>query len=382
MAARMKPVTAAAVLQLVDAGRLDLDEDVNAYLTSWRLPNNGSWQPRVTLRQLLCHGAGLTVHGFPGYLRDAELPTLQQVLAGQKPANSDPIRVNALPGTQYRYSGGGYCILQQVLMDVTGKPFPTLMRELVLDPLNMTQSTHEQPLPVAAAAASGHRTGGKPIAGKWSVYAEMAAAGLWTTPSDLLRFALAIQHALAGHADSFLSQTIVQQMLSPQVEPFVGLGWQLDGKDASLRFSHTGGNEGFRCILVAYARQGFGASVMTNADAGMIVIEQVMAALAHEYDWPAYLPHRDSMGELDPTIYAAYVGEYELKPGFTFTVRAQNNELTLQPTGQSALTLHPVNANTFLLQEVDAEIVFARDGEHNSLTFKQNDREMVAPKVK
>ena len=122
-----KSVTAAAVLKLVDAGQLDLDEDVNTYLRSWQIPTHMSWQPRVTLRHLLCHGAGVTVHGFPGYTHDAVLPTLEQVLEGQKPTNTGPIRINIPPGTRFRYSGGGYCILQQVLMDVTGQPFPELM---------------------------------------------------------------------------------------------------------------------------------------------------------------------------------------------------------------------------------------------------------------
>jgi CubicO group peptidase (beta-lactamase class C family) len=215
-----KPVAALAALRLVQEGRIDLDENVNHYLTSWCIPANGDWQPRVTLRHLLSHGAGLTQHGFPGYNRRALLPTLRQVLDGEPPANTGPVRVNALPGTQFRYSGGGTTVVQQLLMDVTGLPFPRLMRELVLDPLGMQPSTYEQPLPEArwADAASGHRTGGAPVDGQWHGYPEMAAAGLWTTPSDLARVALAVQRARAAEPDSFLRKEIVDEMLTYQAE--------------------------------------------------------------------------------------------------------------------------------------------------------------------
>src|SRR6185436_9257568 len=129
-----KPVAAVAALRLVDAGRIDLDADVNDYLVSWKVPANEGWQPRVTLRHLLSHTGGLTVHGFPGYARGQAVPTLVQVLDGAKPANTAAVRDNAVPGTQSRYSGGGTTIVQQMLIDVMGKPFPALMRELVLDP--------------------------------------------------------------------------------------------------------------------------------------------------------------------------------------------------------------------------------------------------------
>ena len=182
-----KPVTAVAVMRLVQEGRLDLDEDVNVYLRGRRVPANGSWQPRLTLRHLLSHTVVPPVWGFPGYRRNGLVPTLVQILDGQAPANTDAIRLNALPGIGFRYSGGGTTIVQRVLGDVMGADFPTLVRELVLDPLGMERSTFEQPLAPDrwAAAAAGHRSGGDAIPDGWHVYPEMAAAGLWTTPADV-----------------------------------------------------------------------------------------------------------------------------------------------------------------------------------------------------
>jgi CubicO group peptidase (beta-lactamase class C family) len=190
-----KPVAAAGMLALVQAGKLSLDEDVNLKLKTWKVPENElTKEQKVTLRRLASHSAGLTVHGFPGYDIDDKLPTLVEIFNGQKPANTAPIRVDVVPGTLERYSGGGITIEQQLMMDVTGKPFPALMKELVLNKIAMSDSSYEQPLPSAwqARTPTGTRGDGQPIHGKWHIYPEMAAAGLWTTPTDLAKFAIEI----------------------------------------------------------------------------------------------------------------------------------------------------------------------------------------------
>jgi CubicO group peptidase (beta-lactamase class C family) len=182
-----KPVAAIGIMHLVEQGLLDLDEDVNAYLRSWKLRPNGEWQPRVTLRMLLSHSAGTTVHGFPGYNREAPVPSVPQILDGLPPANTRPVRVNILPGTQFRYSGGGTTIAQLVVEDVTGQRFPEYMRESVLDPIGMMNSTYEQPLPehLWPRSAAGHRAGGQMVSGKWHVYPENGSCGVvtWRTRS-------------------------------------------------------------------------------------------------------------------------------------------------------------------------------------------------------
>ena len=187
-----KSVVSAAVLRLVELGRLDLDQDVNDRLTSWKVPESEfTARERVTLRRLLSHSAGTTVHGYQGYSQGQALPTLQQVLDGEFPANSPPIRVLAVPGTEHAYSNGGYVIAQQTIMDITGEPFPQTMMELVLEPAGMVRSTFEVPLPdgLADRAARGHWSDGQMIAGGWHAYPEMGTgASLWSTPSDLARF--------------------------------------------------------------------------------------------------------------------------------------------------------------------------------------------------
>ncbi len=165
-----KPVAALGALRLVEDGRLSLDEDVNRWLKQWKVPKNEyTKDEKVTLRRILSHSAGLTVHGFPGYTAGASMPTLVEILDGTKPANTAAIRVDVVPGSTSRYSGGGYTVMQQMMIDVTGKPFPEFMQETVLTPLRMAASTYEQPLPKdkVAAAAMGYYADGKQVEGKW-----------------------------------------------------------------------------------------------------------------------------------------------------------------------------------------------------------------------
>lgn len=231
-----KAVAATAALRLVQAGRLDLDADVNDALTTWQVPANDGWQPRVTLRQLLSHTAGLTYCWYPGYRRDAALPTTLDTLLGQAPANTPPVRVTALPGTQFRYSGSHYAVLQQLLMDVTDQSFEALLRELVLAPLGMRDSGYEVDFPARhpGATASGHDAGGAPIADGWRLLPESAGAGLWTTPTDLCRLACAVSAAWSGETSDFLSQETARRMLTAQLGGW-GLGWTVETVGGGLR---------------------------------------------------------------------------------------------------------------------------------------------------
>jgi CubicO group peptidase (beta-lactamase class C family) len=281
-----KPVTAMGVLKLVQSGELNLDEDVNQKLVSWQIPDSRfTEKEKVTLRNLLSHTASITVHGFEGYSADEEVPTTLQILNGEAPANSDQIKVDGELNREFRYSGGGYVVIQQLLLDIMGKPFSTLMQETVLDQLGMTNSTYQQPLPDSkvAVAATGHDDQGNAIAGAWHTYPEMAAAGLWATPSDLARLAIAIQQSASGKPDSYLAQTTANEMLTPQVEGW-GLGFELP-KGKSVRFAHGGSNFGFQCLLVADKNTGQGAVVMTNSDQGLPLAIEIINSIATEYGW-------------------------------------------------------------------------------------------------
>lgn len=266
-----KPVAALVAMRLVQAGRLDLDKDVNTYLTTWKLPGNELTRATpVTLRQILSHTAGLSVHGFKGYEAGVPVPSVVQVLDGQPPANSEAVRVTVAPQTKFEYSGGGYTILQQLLSDATHTPFAELMRKEALDPLGMRFSTYEQPLAGEAAkfASAGHEKG-KVIKGERHTYPEMAAAGLSTTASDLARFGIAVQRARLGQGGSLLSRENALLMTTPVPLPEAfGLGLEtFPPKEKEQKyFGHTGGNAGYRTWLLASKEGGNGVVVLTNGD--------------------------------------------------------------------------------------------------------------------
>lgn len=307
-----KPVAASGTLQLIDTGKLSLDEDVNSYLKSWKVPENHfTVQEKVTLRRILCHSAGVTVHGFAGYKSDEPIPTLKQILDGEKPSNNSAIRVDTVPGSLFRYSGGGFSILQQLLIDITEEPIPLLMKRLVFDPVGMPISTYEQPLPMSRLneAASGHDGKGLVLKGNWHTYPEMTAAGLWTTPTELAIWALDISRAWNGQPSRLLSKSMVQQMLTLQKSPY-GLGLVLQGTDNSLSFSHGGGNQGFISMFVMYPAIGKGVVVMTNGNQGDTIFGEVLQSVAAEYQWPAGTQSEREVVNLSTEQLNCFVGTY------------------------------------------------------------------------
>lgn len=246
-----KSVAAMTALKRVEQGKISLDQDINEKLTSWKLPDNEFTAKRkVTLANLLSHTGGLTVHGFPGYAPGEPIPTLPQVLDGATPANTPAVRVNMEPGTKYRYSGGGTTIAQLAIMDIEKRPYPQIAQETVLDPLGMTHSTYNQPLPEATRkkAASGHRRDGKLVEGKIHIYPEMAAAGLWTTPTDLAKFAIEVQLSLAGKSNKVLSKEMTTRMVTPFMNESAALGFFVEKHGQAIYFGHGGADEGFSTL--------------------------------------------------------------------------------------------------------------------------------------
>jgi CubicO group peptidase (beta-lactamase class C family) len=318
-----KSVAAAVAMKLVEQGRLSLDEDVNLKLRSWKIPENEFTKTeKVTLRRLLSHNAGLTVHGFPGYAQGAAIPTLVQLLDGTPPANTRAVRVDKAPGSGYRYSGGGYEVMQLLAEDVTGQRFEDLARKLILDPLGMRRSAYEQPLGAARAknAATGYRGDGKALSGRWHTYPERTAAGLWTTPIELARFMMEIQKP-----GRVLKRETVETMLAKNAGDY-GLGLGLGTTGGRASFSHGGANEGFRCQYFAY-RDGEGAVVMTNGDRGGALASEVLRAIAAEYGWADYQQRERSAVEVPAAELASYAGEYQMEGGPVVTVKVRDGKL-------------------------------------------------------
>jgi len=378
-----KHVAMVSTLHLVQDGVLDLDEDVNRYLTSWKLPANGHWEPRVTIRHLLGHTAGLTQNWYRGFRRGDPVPSLLQVLDGQPPANSPPIRAVLIPGSQFQYSGSHYSVLQQLMMDVTGRPFPELMHDLVFVPLGMAHSSYDQQYPETGLhpVAVGHYLDGEPVAGKWRVIPEMAGAGLWTTSEDLATLAIEIQRAHLDRPTVFLRKETVDEALTPQAGGGYGLGTRLEGEGRWRRFGHGGSNIGYRCLSTAYAELGQGAVIMTNSDDGISVALELVESIAREYGWPDYSPDRTPTA-VHSRVDDPYIGEYELRPTFIVKVRRHDASLVLEVPDQSPILLRPSSETTFFAEVLDTEVTFRTDdrGTVAELVLRQENSEFVAVK--
>lgn len=356
-----KLVTALGALHLVETGKLSLDEDINNKLGSWKLPAGAqSAEFPVTIRNLLNHSAGTTVSGFRGYAAGEAVPTLLQILDGTKPANSEPVRVVSRPGQQWNYSGGGYGIVQQAMTDVSGKSFASLMAEIVFNPLGMKHSTFAQPASSALerVAATGHDENGKPIKGRWHTYPEQAAAGLWTTPSDLARLAIGLQQASAGKSNKVIAQAMAAQMLT-RLKGNYGLGIALDEVKGRPSFNHGGKNVGYQTMLYALAKEGQGAVIMTNGDRGDALAGDILRSIAAEYKWSEWQVIERPTAPVAVTTLARYAGSYRLG-STTITVTQKQGRLFIAPTpyGPEPMELHPSSQTDFFNLNDDMEFAF------------------------
>ena len=284
-----KPVAAMASLRAIQDGRFGLDQDVNTILKSWKVPpsphTNGT---AVTPRMLMSHTSGTDDgFGFPGYDPDVPRPTIVQILDGQQPSNRSAVRWGRPPMTGFKYSGGAVTIQELLLTDVLGTPFARIMQDAVLGPIGMSHSTYEQPLPAArqGQAAHAHDRTGQPGDAPWRVHPEHAAAGLWTTPTDLAKFAIEVQQSLAGRSTRVLTKAMAQEMVTPVgVGPFA-VGFTIDKRGEGWYFSHGGSNWGFRCDLIAHRSKGYGVAIMTNGDNGGALINALREKISRAANW-------------------------------------------------------------------------------------------------
>ena len=284
-----KPVAAMAVLRAVQDGLFSLDDDINDILQSWTLDGKEFTQDQpVTPRTLTSHTSGLgDGFGFPGYDPEQPLPTIVQILEGHELSNVGRVFMEREPMTFYEYSGGGVTVMELALSDVRRRPFVDLMQDGVLTPIGMTRSSYAQPISPEHNnnAARAHDNNGESRGPKWHVYPEHAAAGLWTTPTDLARLIIEVQRSARGESDRVLSQSVIQEMLSPVgVGPFA-VGFTMSKIGEGWYFSHGGSNWGFRALMLAHKVKGYGLVVMTNADQGSTVINEISRRIQYTYNW-------------------------------------------------------------------------------------------------
>jgi CubicO group peptidase (beta-lactamase class C family) len=284
-----KPVAAMAAVRAAQDGKFSLDDDINSILKTWKLPENEFTRGHpVTPRALMSHTSGLgDGFGFPGYHPSAPRPTLVQILNGSAPSNVGRVFMERPPFTAEKYSGGGVTLMQLAMMDATGASYPEMMQAVVLGPIGMTHSAYEQPLSAERDrhAARAHDGGGRAMDAKWHVYPELAAAGLWTTPTDLAKFAIEVQKTANGKSMRVLTRASVLEMLTPVGVGDYAVGLGIAKMGQGWYFGHGGSNWGFQCDLLAHRVKGYGVAIMTNGDRGRAVIDEVRARVAAAYGW-------------------------------------------------------------------------------------------------
>ncbi len=381
-----KPVAAYAALKITEEGKIDLNENVNTYLKTWKLPDNEFTKAKkVALKHLLSHTGGLTVHGFLGYSPDLPVPTTTQVLDGTPPANSPPVRVDKIPEDSFRYSGGGYTIMQQMLVDVEGKPFPEILKEKVLAPLRMNHSTYDQPLQPEQLqlAATGYLPDGTMTKGKRHTYPEMAAAGLWTTAEDLATFAINIQKTILGDSGKVLSKAMTEKMLTPFVADFIGLGLFINKRKDDVYFGHGGWDEGFSSDMVAHKTKGYGVVILTNSNHPEF-IEELIRSVAHTYSWSNYVPIYERK-EMDTTKFSIVRGRYKNTNDGLITVYNKGSRLFKKTLRGASNELFQISDTSYISRESEQVVQFKtnpKDGQLHILLMENGKQVFNHPQLK
>jgi CubicO group peptidase (beta-lactamase class C family) len=368
-----KSLNGVGVIKLVQDGKIDLNTDINQYLISWKFPyDTVSKNKPITVAALLSHTAGLTIHGFPGYARGDSLPTIPQILDGQKPANTEAVRSFTEPGANVIYSGGGITISQLIVMDVTQQPYDEFMQKNVLDPMGMTGSFFTQP-PASSDStllSTGYKADGTAVKGKYHIYPEQAAAGLWTNPSDLSKYIIETILSYNGKSDKVLTPEFTRLRLAPVMQG-AAAGVFVTRKDSSFYFSHNGGNEGFTCYYVGDVISGNGMVIMTNSDNGSLSTE-VANSVATVYGWKDYYqPVLKTVVDVDEAVLNRYVGKYEAG-GQVTNIRLEGRNLLVSPYPDFWVNVYFTSDTDFFVREFNGDMKFVTDAEGKVTGFSMN----------
>jgi CubicO group peptidase (beta-lactamase class C family) len=324
------------------------------------------------VRELLSHTSGIGTHNGAIYDPDKGVPSVLQILEGQAPATTPPVRVESEPGKKYAYANGGYLILELLISDLTGKPFAEAMKEMVLAPLGMSQSTFAAPLPPARAAiaATGYdESGGNGIAPAHFVEPNAAAGGLWTTATDYAKFVIELQKEYSGESHRVLNQKMARVMLTPHMGPSEsirwGLGVRVGGTRPNIYFEH-GGSAAFQCDMVGYL-SGDGVVVLTNGGGGGPLSDQIVRSVAQAYGWPDLQPVEHTVVHVDPTKFGRYVGTYD----FMKVTKDGNRLMAEIPIGSKAQELFPESDTQYFLRDDPTRVIFDvnPDGSVTGLEF-------------
>lgn len=382
-------LTAYGALRLVDQNKVTLDEGINSYLKSWKLPDSEfTKEKKVNIKNLLSHSAGMNVHDFSGYNADAPVPTLIEILNGTAPANSDPIIVDKALDESLWISAGGYTVIQQMMMDVEGKRFPELMNELVLQPLEMNNSRFNQSLSTEQLkiAATGYLRDGSMVKGKRHIYPELASNGLWATAEDLAKFVINMQQFPKDDSNKGLSKDMKELMLTPSAKNRYGqygLGFSIYNKKDDIYFEHHGWSTGFYSRMAAHRDKGYGVVVLTNTPKPAFVFE-VFRSVALAYEWDNYFPVHKKV-KIEQALSDQITGRYEADDMIVEVFQKENLLFAKSIHEEITEELIRVSDSLFVRRNASRLIQFKPDtknGTFNLVYLNRNDQTTVSTLVK
>ncbi len=358
-----KTLNAVGILKLAQEKKVDLNTDINTYLTSWKFPYDSlSGGKKITLAQLLAHQAGLTVHGFPGHDIKGPIPTVYEVLDGKEPSFTPAVRSAFEPDQRYQYSGGGTTISQVLLADVTQQAYDTWMYEQVLKPIGMVNSTYAQPpaKDKRLLCASAYRADGTPVKRKFHVYPEQAAAGLWMTPSDLSQYILDMQLAWKGKPSKVLSPEMVKLHLTPYNDGPTAMGTFVEDHGGAVYFGHGAGNDGFCGQFFGSMEGGYGVVVFLNSENGQL-LGDVINSIAKAYNWENFYtePRRVKSIEVPDTMLETYEGIYVFDDTWA-AIGKKGNDFHFY-TGGTYANMYFETPNRFVNEEFQAVKTLFKD---------------------
>lgn len=345
-----KPIAATMAMRLIENGQVQLDEPLENYLKSWNIPvNSFTEQRKPTLTHLLSHSAGFTRWGVDSYQPDEPLPTLLQSIKGEPPTTHEAVTINFVPGSFWRYSGGGYGVLQQLMEDVTGIQFIKLADSLIFKPLQMDQSFFLQKMSgeLTGFVASGHDIEGKTVPGKHEILPIMAAGGLWSTTREYSKYLISLMESYNGVSGSILTEHSTGLMMK-RVAADWGLGVKIDYPDSTLQISHGGSGDGFNSQMIGFPAIGNGIIVLTNSDAGRELINELILSVAIEYNWPNYELVERTLIEGEPGLYSEFTGKYRWSNGMFTEISVSGDTLYARFDEDRPDALFPLSNNKFV----------------------------------
>ncbi len=375
-ASMSKFVNAVALMKSRESSQINLDVDINTLLKTWQLNYNKN-QP-ITLRQLLSHSAGLSTHGFSGYKGSENLPNMVEILNGEKPANSDKIKQILSPNEKFKYSGGGTTISQLILMDKANSTYERFLHEKIFDPLQMTNSFYSIEFDkYPDDIAIGHSSKGKRLKNNYNIYPESAAAGLWTTPTDLAKLIIDIQVSLKNEAGKILSKESSNELIKPTLENSnSALGVFIEKENGTLYLQHSGSNKGFRGKFYFSADHGNGIVIMVNGT-NTKIIEEIIRSVAMVYNWAGHerFTVSEELDQKDVNL-STYTGTY-IRENREVEVTLKKGRLILTEKGKWSSKLTPLNTSKFVIDIVKPkatiEFIFDSNDSVSKCILKQGE---------